>query len=203
MLRLLQIIWGDGFLSPVDAGGARDRRWARSQGQDRARYAAGGRLDEVLAGEFGATVTASMSPDLIVKLGQERIARSALKGRIQIHRIEPGAALCGSELRRGVRQGRLVAYPRQGGVLCRGVPHAEARRDRHLRRLMRSPGPYSSDMGIFFKMEGLTYNLVTPPIRPVVHRRGFYRCDPHGHHRGVPGRGARRVGRRKGLCTIC
>jgi phosphoethanolamine N-methyltransferase len=39
---------------------------------------------------------------------------------------------------------------------------------------MKSPGPYSSDMEYFFKMEGLTYNLVTlAEYGQFVHGAGF------------------------------
>ena len=39
---------------------------------------------------------------------------------------------------------------------------------------MKSPGPYSGDMEYFFKMEGLTYNLVTlAEYGVLVHGAGF------------------------------
>jgi len=39
---------------------------------------------------------------------------------------------------------------------------------------MKSPGPYSSDMEYFFKMEGLTYNLVTlAEYGRFIHGAGF------------------------------
>src|SRR3569832_1084946 len=92
MLKLLQIIWGDGFLSP---GGPEAVRAivAGLDLRDKTVLDIGcglGSLDEVLAGEFGARVTGVDVAQLIAKLGQERIARSPLKERIALRLINPG-----------------------------------------------------------------------------------------------------------------
>ncbi len=86
MLKLLQIMWGEGFLSP---GGPQAVR-AIVEGldlKDKAVLDIGcglGGLDEVLAGEFGAKVIGVDVAKLVVQLGQERIAQSPLKDRIEI-----------------------------------------------------------------------------------------------------------------------
>ena len=177
MLRLLQIIWGDGFLSP---GGPQAVRAIVAgldlKGKTVLDIGCGlGGLDEVLAGEFGATVTGVDVADLIIKLGQERIARSALKGRIQIHRIEPGPlpyadqsfdAVFGKDAWLHIPDkaaffAEVFRMLKPGGIVTCGD-------------WMKSPGPYSSDMEYFFKMEGLTYNLVTlAEYGRFVHGAGF------------------------------
>ncbi|MES1151140.1 MAG: methyltransferase domain-containing protein [Dongia sp.] len=177
MLRLLQIIWGDGFLSP---GGPEAVRAIVAgldlQGRKVLDIGCGlGGLDEVLAGEFGATVTGVDVAQLIVKLGQERIARSALKDRIAIRLIEPGPlpfadasfdVVFGKDAWLHIPDkasffAEVSRVLKPGGIVTCGD-------------WMKSPGPFSSDMEYFFKMEGLTYNLVTlAEYGRLVHGAGF------------------------------
>src|ERR1700742_1124626 len=74
MLKLLQIIWGEGFLSPGGPQAVRE-------------IVAGLDLREKSVLDIGCGVDVAK---LIVALGQERIARSALKDRIAIRLTEPG-----------------------------------------------------------------------------------------------------------------
>jgi cyclopropane fatty-acyl-phospholipid synthase-like methyltransferase len=177
MLKLLQIIWGDGFLSP---GGPEAVRaivvGLELKGKTVLDIGCGvGGLDEVLAGEFGATVTGVDVAQLIVKLGQERIARSTLKDRIAIRLIEPGPlpfadasfdVVFGKDAWLHIPDktaffGEVFRVLKPGGTVGCGD-------------WMKSPGPYSSDMQYFFKLEGLTYNLVTlAEYGQVVHGAGF------------------------------
>src|SRR5215468_8660713 len=92
MLKLLQIIWGEGFLSPGGPQAVREIVAGLDlQGKSALDIGCGlGGLDEVLAGEFGAQVTGVDVAKLIAKLGQERIAASKLHDRIEIRLIEPG-----------------------------------------------------------------------------------------------------------------
>jgi phosphoethanolamine N-methyltransferase len=177
MLKLLQIIWGDGFLSPggpqavreIVAGLELDERSVLDIG-----CGLGG-LDEVLAGEFGARVTGIDVAKLIVATGQARIAASPLAERIEIRLVEPGP----------------LPFPRGAFDLVFGkdawlhIPDKAAFFAEVFRVLkpggivtcgdwMKSPGPYSDDMRYFFKMEGLTYNLVTlAEYGGLVHGAGF------------------------------
>jgi phosphoethanolamine N-methyltransferase len=177
MLKLLQIMWGEGFLSP---GGPEAVR-AIVEGldlRDKSVLDIGcglGGLDEVLAGAFGARVTGIDVAKLIVKMGQERIARSPLKDRIEIRLAEPGP-LPFPDARFDVVFGKdawlhiadkagffaeVFRVLKPGGIVACGD-------------WMKSPGPYSSDMEYFFKMEGLTYNLVTlAQYGELVHGAGF------------------------------
>jgi SAM-dependent methyltransferase len=164
MLKLLQIIWGDGFLSPGGPAAVR-AIVAGLDLQDKAVLDIGcgvGGLDEVLAGEFGATVIGVDVADLIVSLGQARIAASPLKDRIEIRRIAPGPlpfpdaafdVVFGKDAWLHIPDkpaffAEVFRVLKPGGIVACGD-------------WMKSPGPYSVDMGYFFKMEGLTYNLVT------------------------------------------
>jgi SAM-dependent methyltransferase len=177
MLKLLQIIWGEGFLSP---GGPEAVRAIVAgldlRGKRVLDIGCGlGGLDEVLAGEFDATVTGVDVADLIVQLGRERIARSALKDRIEIRRIEPGPLpfadasfdlVFGKDAWLHIPDkaaffADVFRVLKPGGIVTCGD-------------WMKAPGPYSSDMEYFFKLEGLTYNLVTlAEYGRLVHGAGF------------------------------
>jgi phosphoethanolamine N-methyltransferase len=177
MLRLLQIIWGEGFLSP---GGPEAVR-AIVAGLDIAGKrvldigCGVGGLDEVLAGAFGATVVGVDVGQLIVKLGQERIARSPFKEQIAIRLVEPGPLpfedasfdiVFGKDAWLHIPDkaaffAEVCRMLKPGGLVTCGD-------------WMKAPGPYSSDMEYFFKMEGLTYNLVTlAEYGQFVHGAGF------------------------------
>ena len=177
MLTLLQIIWGEGFLSP---GGPEAVRAivADLDLRDKAVLDVGcglGGLDEVLAGEFGAHVTGVDVAALIVQLGRERIARSPLRDRLAIRRIDPGPlpfpdgsfdVVFGKDAWLHIPDkaaffAEVFRVLKPGGVVACGD-------------WMKSPGPYSPDMEYFFKMEGLTYNLVTlAEYGRFVHDAGF------------------------------
>lgn len=177
MLTLLQIIWGDGFLSPggpqavraivagLDLGGRRVLDIGCGLGG----------LDEVLAREFNAKVTGVDVGALIVKLGQARVAKAGLNDRIEIRLVEPGplpfpdasfdvvfgkdAWLHIPDKAAFFAEVSRVLIP--GGIVTCGD-------------WMKSPGPYSEDMLYFFKMEGLTYNLVTlAEYGRLIHGAGF------------------------------
>lgn len=177
MLTLLQIIWGEGFLSP---GGPQAVR-AIVEGldlRDKTVLDIGcglGGLDEVLAGEFGARVTGVDVARLIVQLGQARIAKSPLRDRIEIRLTEPGPlpfadasfdTVFGKDAWLHIPDkasffAEVFRVLKPGGIVTCGD-------------WMKSPGPYSADMEYFFKMEGLTYNLVTlAEYGQLVHGAGF------------------------------
>jgi phosphoethanolamine N-methyltransferase len=177
MLKLLQIIWGDGFLSP---GGPQAVR-AIVAGLDlEAKTVLDigcglGGLDEVLAGEFGAQVTGVDVADLIVTLGRERIARSALKDRVDIRRIEPGPLPFGdASFDMVFGKDAWLHIPDKAAFFAEVFRVLKPAGIVTCGDWMKSPGPYSSDMEYFFKMEGLTYNLVTlAEYGRFVHGAGF------------------------------
>ncbi len=157
MLTLLQIIWGDGFLSPVvrRRSGQSSKDWIF---KDKAVLDIGcglGGLDEVLAGEFGARVTGVDVARLIVELGQARIAKSALRDRIEIRLTEPGPlpfpdssfdVVFGKDAWLHIPDkagffAEVFRVLRPGGIVTCGD-------------WMKSPGPYSSDMNTSSRWRG-------------------------------------------------
>ena len=177
MLILLQIIWGEGFLSP---GGPEAVRAivAGLDLKDKSVLDIGcgmGGLDEVLAGEFGARVVGIDVAKLIVQLGQERIARSKLRDRIEIRLTEPGP-LPFADASFDVVFGKdaWLHIPDKAGFFAEVFRVLKPGGIVTCGDWMKSPGPYSPDMEYFFKMEGLTYNLVTlAEYGQLVHGAGF------------------------------
>ena len=177
MLTLLQIIWGEGFLSP---GGPQAVRAivAGLDLQDKAVLDIGcglGGLDEVLAGEFGARVTGIDVAKLIVQLGQARIAQSPLKDRIEIRLAEPGPLpFADASFDTVFGKDAWLHIPDKAGFFAEVFRVLKPGGIVTCGDWMKSPGPYSSDMDYFFKMEGLTYNLVTlAEYGQLVHGAGF------------------------------
>jgi phosphoethanolamine N-methyltransferase len=177
MLKLLQIIWGEGFLSP---GGPEAVRAIVAgldlRGKRVLDIGCGlGGLDEVLAGEFGADVVGIDVEALIVRQGRERIAKSRHADRIEIRLAKPGPLpfetgsfdfVFGKDAWLHIPDknaffAEVLRVLKPAGVVTCGD-------------WMKSPGPYSADMEYFFKMEGLTYNLVTlAEYGETVHAAGF------------------------------
>lgn len=164
MLTLLQMIWGEGYLSP---GGPRAVREIVGgldlTGKRVLDIGCGlGGLDQVLLTLGAAHVTGIDVAALIVTLGQERIRRSGLGNRLEIQLVEPGPLPFGDSsfdivfgkdawlhiADKSAHFAEVLRVLKPGGRLAAGD-------------WMKSPGLYSSDMEYFFKMEGLTYHLVT------------------------------------------
>lgn len=177
MLALLQIMWGEGFLSPGGPEAVREIV-AGLDLEDKAVLDIGcglGGLAEVLAGEFGARVTGVDVAKRIVEMGHERIARSPSRDRIAIRLIEPGPLPFGDSSfdvvfgkdawlhipDKAAFFAEVARVLKPGGIVTCGD-------------WMKSPGATSADMEYFFKMEGLTYNLVTlAEYGQFVHGAGF------------------------------
>jgi phosphoethanolamine N-methyltransferase len=134
-----------------------------------------GGLAQVLADEFGARVIGVDVARLIVELGRKRIARSAVRDRVEIRLIEPGPlpfetgqfdVVFGKDAWLHIPDkaaffAEVSRVLKPGGIVTCGD-------------WMKAPGPYSADMEYFFKMEGLTYNLVTlAEYGQFVHGAGF------------------------------
>ncbi|MBK8158248.1 MAG: methyltransferase domain-containing protein [Rhodospirillaceae bacterium] len=177
MLTLLQMIWGEGFLSPGGPQAVRDIAAGIDLGGKRVLdIGCGlGGLDQVLLMLGAGHVTGiDVSPG-IVERGQERIRRSGLNKKIEIKLVEPGPlpfadasfdVVFGKDAWLHIpdkvahfAEVRRVLKP--GGRIAAGD-------------WMKSPGPYSRDMAYFFEMEGLTYHLVTlAAYGELLHGAGF------------------------------
>lgn len=195
MLTLLQMVWGEGFLSPGGPQAVRDIMSGIDLGSKHILdIGCGlGGLDQVLLTLGASKVTGVDVAPAIVERGQERIRRAGLNNRIEIKLVEPGP----------------LPFPDASFDIVFGkdawlhIPDKAAHFSEVLRVLkpggriaagdwMKAPGPYSRDMAYFFEMEGLTYHLVTlAEYGTLLHQTGFvdirleditelYRLDAHG-----------------------
>jgi phosphoethanolamine N-methyltransferase len=166
MQDLLQILWGDGFLSP---GGPNevdlvlegcDIRGCRVLDIG----AALGAIDVLLVQRHGAqsVVGIDVDPGLLAQ-AEARITREGLTGRIRTQRVVPGPLPFQDESFEVVFSkdsivqipGKLELYGEIIRVLCPGG------------RLIASDwlrggeGPFSPEMLEFFRLEGIAYNLIS------------------------------------------
>ena len=166
MLTLLQLIWGDGFLSPGGAEEvARLLEGSDIRGCRVLDIGCGlGAIDELLVTRFGAAsvVGIDIDPHLVQGLNQ-RIAAAGLTDRIV------GEAVDGGPLPY-LNDSFDVVFSKDSLVQIPDKPTLFAEVLRVLKSggrfiasdwLRGGSGPYSSEMLEFFRLEGITYNMAT------------------------------------------
>jgi ubiquinone/menaquinone biosynthesis C-methylase UbiE len=166
MLALLQIIWGEGFLSP----GGRDEVARLLEGSDISGcrvldIGCGlGAIDELLVREHGASavVGIDIDPGLIAGM-QRRIASAGLAERIRGERVDGGPLPFPA-------QSFDVVFSKDSMVQIPDKPSIFAEILRVLRPggrfiasdwLRGGTGDYSAEMLEFFRLEGIAYNMVS------------------------------------------
>lgn len=164
LLNFLQIVWGEGFLSP---GGpeAVARVMEGLDVKDKLVLDIGcglGGLDVILAEEYGARVIGlDIEEDLIRRTG-ERIRDKGLTDRVEARLYKPGPlplpdrsvdVVFGKDSWIHIQDkasffAQAFRVLKPGGLLTAGD-------------WLRGPEPYSEDMHYFFEIEGLTYHMDT------------------------------------------
>ncbi|MDF2763613.1 MAG: SAM-dependent methyltransferase [Rhodospirillales bacterium] len=164
MVALLQLIWGEGFMTPGSVPYIRRTIAGRDlRGKKVLDIGSGlGGHDIVLARDHGAEVVGiDIEPEL-VRRARRLIEREGLSGQIRSELVEPGALPFPAETFDVIyssaaftqiadKKGMFAECFRvlkPGGLLL-------------FYDWMKAPGPYSEDMQYFFKMEGLTYAMDT------------------------------------------
>jgi phosphoethanolamine N-methyltransferase len=166
MLTLLQIIWGDGFLSP---GGreeiARLLEGSMLAGCEVLDIGCGlGAVDELLVGEHLArsVVGVDIDPTLVARM-QDRIARAGLTGRIRALKVDGGALpFEPASFDVVFSKDSMVQIPDKGHIFA------------EILRVLRPGGrfiasdwlrggsaDYSPEMLEFFRLEGIAYNMAS------------------------------------------
>jgi phosphoethanolamine N-methyltransferase len=166
MLELLQLLWGDGFLSPGGVGEL-DRLFEGTdiRGCHVLDIGCGlGAIDELLVTRFGAksVIGVDIDPSLVAGL-QRRIQRASLSDRIR------GVKVDGGELPFGPASFDVV-FSKDSMVQIPDKPRIYADVLRVLRPggrfiasdwLRGGTGSYSPEMMEFFRLEGIAYNMAT------------------------------------------
>ena len=166
MLALLQIIWGDGFLSP----GGREEIARLLEGSSIAAckvldIGCGlGAIDELLVREHGAgaVVGVDIDPELIERM-QSRIARAGLGDRIEGRRVDGGPLpFEAASFDVVFSKDSLVQIPDKAGIFAEILrvlrPGGRFIASDWLRG---GSGDYSPEMMEFFRLEGIAYNMAS------------------------------------------
>lgn len=164
LIALLQLVWGEGFLSPGGPDAIRaivaDHDLTDQRVLD---IGCGlGGIDVLLAREYGATVVGIDVEADLVRRAREHAAEQALADRVGFVHVVPGPlpfddadfdvvfskdSWIHVEDKRGLFA-EAYRVLRPGGRLLAGD-------------WMRGPEPFSSHMEYFFELEGLTYHMET------------------------------------------
>ncbi len=166
MLTLLQIIWGDGFLSPGGAPElARLFEGCDIAGCSVLDIGCGlGAIDALLVTEYGArsVIGIDIDPALIAAM-TARIERAGLGDRIQGQAVGGGALPFSADSFDVVfSKDAIVQIPDKSAMFAE-VLRVLRPRGRFIASdwLRGGTGPYSPEMLEFFRLEGITYNMAT------------------------------------------
>ena len=161
---LLQLLWGEGFLSP---GGAAEveRLLEGSSVADCSVLDIGcglGAVDELLVTRHGArsVLGVDIDPDLLATMAR-RIERAGLNGQVTTLCAQPGPLpLAEGSFDVVFSKDAIVQIPDKGAVFADA--YRLLRPGGHLIMsdwLRGGTGPYSSEMLEFFRLEGIAYNM--------------------------------------------
>jgi phosphoethanolamine N-methyltransferase len=166
MLALLQIIWGEGFLSPGGADEvARVLEGSDIGGCEVLDVGCGlGVIDELLVREHGARSVTGIDIDpALLELMQRRIERARLTDRIRGQRVEPGPLpFAASSFDVVFSKDAMVQIPDKAAIFAE-VLRVLRPGGRFLASdwLRGGSGEYSAEMQEFFRLEGIAYNMAT------------------------------------------
>jgi phosphoethanolamine N-methyltransferase len=166
MLELLQLLWGDGFLSP---GGCDEleRLFEGSdiRGCEVLDIGCGlGAIDELLVTRFGArsVVGVDIDPSLVAAM-QLRIERAGLSGKIRGSTVDGGTLpFDAASFDVVFSKDSMVQIPDKPGIYA-DVLRVLRPGGRFIASdwLRGGSGEYSPEMLEFFRLEGIAYNMVT------------------------------------------
>ena len=166
MQTLLQLLWGDGFLSPGGAAEvARVLEGSDIRGCTVLDIGAGlGAIDLLLVREHGAASVTGVDVDpALLRQMDARVARAGLGDRITSRRVDPGPLPFGSQSFDVVfSKDSIVQIPDKAALFAE-VYRVLRAGGRFLASdwLRGGSGPYSAEMMEFFRLEGIAYNMAS------------------------------------------
>ena len=177
LIALLELVWGEGFLSPggpeavAAIVGDQDLKGRRVLD-----IGCGlGGIDVLLAREYGASVVGIDVEAGLTRRARARAAAEGLDDRVEILRVEPGPL--------PFDDGAFdVVFTKDAWIHVEDKPGLFAEVHRVLRPdglllagdWMRGPEPFSEHMERFFALEGLTYHMETlDNTRRLLEEAGF------------------------------
>jgi phosphoethanolamine N-methyltransferase len=167
MQAFLQLIWGDGFLSP---GGpeeiARLLEGSDIRGCETLDIGCGlGVIDQILVERHGAgtVIGIDIEPDLIAR-AEARIAAAGLGDRVRFRCVEPGPLdVADKSFDLVFSKDAMVQIPDKPAIFAEAFrvlrPGGRFIASDWLRG---GDGPHSPQMLEFFRLEGITYNMASP-----------------------------------------
>ena len=185
---LLQLLWGEGFLSP---GGAAEveRLLEGSSVADCSVLDIGcglGAVDELLVTRHGvrSVLGVDIDPDLLATMAR-RIERAGLNGQVTTLCAQPGPLpLAEGSFDVVFSKDAIVQIPDKGAVFTDA--YRLLRPGGHLIMsdwLRGGTGPYSSEMLEFFRLEGIAYNMAdVTETTAALARAGFIEVEVRDRH---------------------
>lgn len=165
MIKLLELIWGEGFMAPGGTGLV-DRLVRGLQLRGRRVLDIGSGLGGPgchLAASHGATVTGIDIEPQLVDLANGRAQRLGLQDRARFVLVEPGPLpFDDAAFDAVISAGAITQIADKAGVLAEALRVLKPGGALHHFEWTKSGEEISDDMRYFFTMEGLTYALETP-----------------------------------------
>jgi phosphoethanolamine N-methyltransferase len=164
MIAMLELIWGEGFMTPGGADYVRQTIGSHDLTDKRVLdIGCGiGAHDIVLAQEFGARVVAIDLEAPLLERARKRVAMLGLSDRIEFRQTEPGPLpFSAAQFDVVYSSGAFTQIADKDGMFREVFRVLEPGGRFLVYDWMKSPGPISDDMRYFYKMEGLTYAMET------------------------------------------
>ena len=188
MLALLQLIWGDGFLSPGGADElARLFEGCDIRGCEVLDVGCGlGAVDELLITQYGATSVVGIDVDPALLEGlRTRVERAGLAGRIRGVKVEPGRLpFADASFDVVFSKDSLVQIPEKPALFA-DILRVLRPGGRFIASdwLRGGTGTYSPEMMEYFRLEGIAYNMVTlEESAAALRNAGFVEVDIRDRH---------------------